>query len=219
MCNLTQNQIDIVKAKATEFLMQSKAFTSVHLANAIKMDGTWMRNTDVADWLRNSMGSLVSSLSLNYTATLISVNGGKDRAYLYHPVSFDVNSFTDTNISAMTPDEFQRLHGVDPLTGTKVAQPAQATTTIKKSSKKIVLLNAVSADKSDRFYIPAKIARAIGLRPHQKVTDKKFAIKNIPATLRVHADGRISIPRSCTTVKKGAVKIFIKDGFIGFEKA
>lgn len=214
MCNLSQSDQDVVQAKVMNFVSNQKMFTSVHVANAIKTDGHWVKNSDVACWLRDNLNFIAP----HYMSTAIAVSGaaGSGRANLYHPSASDPSTFTDTNLDAMTPDEFKRIHGVDPF-----AQSAFSTTTVAPilNSQKITLYECVSRDKSRRIRIPASIVKKIGLTPHSKVTDKKFAIKNIPEGLRVHADGRISIPRHCTNVSHGNVKIYLKDNVVGFEQA
>jgi hypothetical protein len=209
---MTQLENDIIEKKVSEFVNNKKMFTSVNITNAIKMDGTWISNSEVAQWLRNSYNNSkhMTNILINYSSTTIQVENGQRAATLYYPFGHDSNTFTDTEISAMTPDEFKRIHGVDPFI------PVPANVPVKS---KITLIDKVCSENSNRIRIPAKIVSAIGLKPYKKVTDQKFAIKNIPATLKVHADGRVSIPRSCIDIKKGPVKIFLKDGVIGFEKA
>ena len=41
-----------IEAKVDEFVNDNKGFTSVDIGNAIKTDGTWIANREVAAWLR-----------------------------------------------------------------------------------------------------------------------------------------------------------------------
>jgi hypothetical protein len=215
MCS--QSDEVLIKAKVDEFVSKSKSFTSVHIANAIKTDGHWVKNSDVASWLRDNYSNIPGYIQ---SSILVSGSGGPGRANLYHPICDDPSMFTDTSISAMTPDEFKRIHGFDPFTTAVTSTSTIVGVLPQTKGKKIVLLECVSHDNTGRIRIPASIVKKLGLKPHQKVTDKKFAIKNIPDGLRVHKDGRVSIPRQCTNVRFGDnVKIFLKDNVVGFEKA
>jgi len=214
MCNLTQTDETVVQTKVMDFISNKKMFTSVHVANAIKTDGHWVKNSDVAEWLRGNMHMLAP----HYQKTSIAVSGaaGPGRASLYHASVDDPTTFTDTQINAMTPDEFKRIHGFDPLT-----MPAGTTSS---TNIKVICYECVSRDNTNRIRIPAKIVKELGLKPFNTVTNQKFSnifsgnFKSIPSSLRVHSDGRISIPRNIVDIK-GDVKIRLKNGIVEFVAA
>ena len=93
-----------------EFMDRNALFTSVDIANEVKRRGTWIRNRDVADYLRNHVLRVVGG---DYIQTLIEVKlatGDKVPAYVYHPEGTDALEYRDIAQSAMTPDEFNALH-------------------------------------------------------------------------------------------------------------
>ena len=55
MCSIQEELL--IKAKIDEYVTKNEAFTSVDIANAIKTDGTWIRNRDVAAWLRKNFSA------------------------------------------------------------------------------------------------------------------------------------------------------------------
>ena len=99
-----------IQAKVDEFVADSKGFTSVDIANAIKTDGTWVGNRDVAKFLRNW------TPPLNYGITRVTVQvadtGDTAQAGVYLPDNQSVSDYTATSQEAMTPDQFEALHGV-----------------------------------------------------------------------------------------------------------
>ena len=81
-------------------------FTSVDIANDIKLSGTWIRNHVVASYLRQNVQAVASGLMLVYEQTLIPVtleNGDTTEAYLYHPGGTDANDYTATDQRALDP--------------------------------------------------------------------------------------------------------------------
>jgi len=100
----------LIKAKADEFVSRQEAFTSVDIANAIKRDGTWIRNSDIAEWLRNNF------FATDYTNSLITVGVGNDsmRALLYHHDTYDSAHYDKVDQQAITPDEFNKIHAPKP---------------------------------------------------------------------------------------------------------
>ena len=104
MC--TADEERIIKAAANKFLRGRKMFTSVDIANDVKLEGTWIRNHVVAGYLRQNVLSIASELMLMYNQTLISVtlaNGDTTDTYLYHPVGTNSSDYTDRNQRALDP--------------------------------------------------------------------------------------------------------------------
>lgn len=104
MCTLIEEKI--IKTTVEEFLQQGKMFTSLDIANTIKLSGTWIRNREVASYLRQNVMSLTWNLGVSYSATLIRVtlaNGDPTQAYLYHPFGTDAGDYTETNQQALDP--------------------------------------------------------------------------------------------------------------------
>jgi hypothetical protein len=226
----------IIKAKVEEFIANRRMFTSVNISNAIKTDGKWVRNRDVATWLRNNFDSVNTALSTDYVSVQISVGTLGDQANLYLPVSFDSQNYTDTNLQCMTPDEFKTLHGFDPLSTTvqspiSVQTAAQVTPTApsgqivtgKSSFSGFRKMHKIREFKKGRIRIPAPLVQQIGLKPYNTVKFDKIDVDQTctPKTLRVHSDGRISLPRKCikvdgTPVTTSVLLAFIENDMIKF---
>ena len=101
-----------IQAKVDEFVAATKGFTSVDIANAIKTDGEWIGNREVAAWLRRW------TPPGNYGITKVEVelaDGGTARAGIYLPDTMAVKDYTATSQEAMTPDQFEALHGFNPV--------------------------------------------------------------------------------------------------------
>jgi hypothetical protein len=104
MC--TADEERVIKMKVEEFLQQGKMFTSVDIANEIKLSGTWIRNRDVAGYLRGNAMSLARMLMIVYRQTMIPVtldDGTTTETYLYYPMGMDANDYTNTNQRALGP--------------------------------------------------------------------------------------------------------------------
>jgi len=113
---------EIIKEKTTEFINSQRLFTSVNLTNAIKKDGIWIKNSEVAYWLRHSFDELNEDLGDSYCVTQIQVLQNSQHANLYHPFFADVSNYNDRDAQAMTPDEFEKIHNYS-ITDPK-AQPS-----------------------------------------------------------------------------------------------
>lgn len=115
----------LIETTVDQFVNDKKGFTSVDICNAIKTEGTWISNRDVAKWLRNW------APPSNYGITKITVQvvdtGKTAQAGVYLPDTLSVSDYTSTAQEAMTPDAFKALHGVDPFPPT-VAAPATPVT-------------------------------------------------------------------------------------------
>lgn len=100
-----------IAAKVAEFVGEEKGFTSVDICNSIKGDGTWIRNREVASFLRR-WSPPVGYYSARVTVTL--EGGGSASAAVYMPNTMTPAEYVETSQSAMTPAEFEALHGFDP---------------------------------------------------------------------------------------------------------
>lgn len=215
---------NVIKAKVTELMQNSMMFTSVNVGNAVKSDGTWISNREVAKWLRQNFSDLNDDLDTDYIATQISVNGSSS-ANLYHHFSADPDNYTDRLLKAITPVEFKAKHGKDPFT---------LPTTTKSMTKSIMNMTnklpiaaytkrCIREFKRGRIRIPGALTRAVGLKPGDTIDVSKLVLNktNLSDKLKVHNDGRVNIPRKCLDFKgkkdKGqSVEIFVKDNLIGF---
>ena len=92
-----------IKAKVQDFTARHEMFTSVDISNAIKSDGIWIKNREVAEWLRTNFSDV--SLFGDYQQTVIQVCGDKAEAALYHPLMTDPNIYTNRDQRALTPDD------------------------------------------------------------------------------------------------------------------
>lgn len=101
----------VIEDKVTAFVVDTKGFTSVDIANAIKTEGTWVRNREVASWLRNW------TPPVGYSVTKISVSQGNNvsQASVYIPNTLAISDYVTTSQDAMTPAEFETLHGKKPF--------------------------------------------------------------------------------------------------------
>jgi len=125
-----------IQATVDQFVNDGKGFTSVDIANAIKTDGTWLSNRTVASWLRNWIPPT------NYGVTKVTVQvadtGGVAQAGVYLPDTMAVSDYTATATEAMTPADFETLHGFDPF----------------DSIDPVVVIAAVPADAPVKDYAP-----------------------------------------------------------------
>ncbi len=101
----------VIEDKVTAFVDDTKGFTSVDIANAIKTEGTWVRNREVASWLRNwtpPVGYSVTKISVSQHGTIAQAN-------VYIPNTLAITDYVKTSQDAMTPAEFETLHGKKPF--------------------------------------------------------------------------------------------------------
>lgn len=182
MCD--QSTLDLVGKKVKEFISKEVPFTSVDVANEIKEEGTWVKNREVARFLRNYDFS-----STNYQTSNISVSNGRT-ARLYHPDFIDAETYDNTDQRALTPNEV----------GINVKSPAPATIADEKKVSSI-----------GKIRIPAKLAQKVDLYPGQDVDPDKIDAdsvldKQVSRKLKVNADGRINI---CGPLKNGYKKVYV----------
>ncbi len=129
---------DKIQATVDEFVGRNEGFTSVDIANTIKRAGTWVANRDVARWLRN----WVPTLGYGVTRTTVELaDGNQVQASVYLPSTMSVSDYTATSQTAMTPQEFEQLHGFNP-----VAAPAPYNTGADPDPTLQVLVTSLPAD-------------------------------------------------------------------------
>jgi len=203
MTNTVVNSDVVIEAKFNEFVAHNALFTSVDIANAIKKDGPFIRNSTVADWLRSNALSLAS----NYTLTQITVCHGQYVANLYLPIGSDPDNYTDRDQVALAPNATQLQLG---------SSLPSSTATVVQGNGKI----RVRCDSKFRLRIPANLVKQLGMYPGDTVDTQKILTnnKNLPDNLIVHKDGRISISRTCLAWGDGPVLAFIDKGNLCFEK-
>lgn len=110
----------IIETTVDQFVNDKKGFTSVDIGNAIKIAGTWVPNREVAAWLRKWDAPADYGVS---KVTVTTADGNTVKAGVYLPNTLSVADYTTTSQEAMTPDDFQTLHGIDPLAVTVVVDP------------------------------------------------------------------------------------------------
>lgn len=209
----------VIESKVNDFIVKNEAFTSVDLANSIKKDGTWIKNRRVASWLRSNFKAD------DYETTMIDVGGSNGQANLYHPDFFDEMNYDGQNQKAMTPTEFEALHGINPLQTTSGTDDSEE----DESDEEEDSLDAEEQDSSitrivtitmDRIWIPAPIIRKLGWQSGDSVDNHRIGISG-NSKLLVHIDGRVSVSKNYWngTLDNGdKVSISYKDDKIEFLK-
>jgi len=133
----------IIETTVDQFVNDKKGFTSVDIANAIKTEGTWVGNSKVASWLRKW------TPPSNYGITKVTVQvvdtGGTAQAGVYLPDTMAVSDYTATATEAMTPDQFETLHGVDPFAVAAVVAPVADPAVAAEPSNHTLTLATISS--------------------------------------------------------------------------
>jgi len=209
-----------VLEKVAEFIKEDKMFTSVDIANAVKAEGLWVRNSEVRDWLQENFKDKI--FLEGYIISQIPVCNGKSVASLYHPVLLNPNSYMDRDQRPLTPDE------VKAIAKAKLG-------TIKDSAAPDIqdMLKIPSDDEDEedvemsivirslqRIKIPGAMIRALGWVPKQTIDPALILTTSvISGDLKVNDDYRVSIPRSAVPWGTSPVKVMLKGKKIHFEKA
>lgn len=115
---MTRNEKEIIlRSVITAFTTKEMMFTSVEIANHLKRLGVWMRNRHVAEYLRDNLVDISAEFGVDYTCRIIVVDsGGRNmNATLYLPQFKDAGDYLARDLRAITPDEFEAMHGVSPF--------------------------------------------------------------------------------------------------------
>jgi len=129
------NKMVVLRAVVTGWIIAEKAFTSVELCNHMKRLGIWIRNREVAEFLRENVESIASEYGVYSDKTLISVdvkNKFGATAYLYHVVGYDHTVYNGRDLKAITPEEFEAMHGISAFEDTDDGKPVA---TVDKSGE------------------------------------------------------------------------------------
>jgi len=207
----------VIEEKVKEFIGSNKMFTSVDIANSIKQDKVWIKNSDVASFLRANIVQLSSG---QYNKILVDVLGGSKKANLYYPIGTDPFDYKDLDQVALTPVDI----GVDPdpVAGTQTIPPINTisgTSNVNSGQSSDPRIK-VRPDSQCRLRIPAVLVKQIGLNPGDHVDKSKILVNNkdISTALTVRSDGRIEISRECVAWGDGPVYVVVKNNVICFEK-
>lgn len=199
----------IIQTQVNDFITKDEAFTSVDIANAIKRAGTWVRNREVATWLRRNFNNP------DYEITMIDVGRGF-RANLYHPDYFDPNNYDRKNQKAMNPDDFKTLHSINDEDDNIVISQTKSEDT-EEEQDFYENSRTVKISKG-RIWVPASIINQLGLDIGHMVD---HVVLGIPGNgrLHVHYDGRVSVTASkIGSFKEGEkITIYIKNNKVIYE--
>lgn len=190
----------IIQNQVNDFVTKDEAFTSVDIGNAIKRSGTWIRNREVAIWLRNNFNNP------DYEITMIDVGRGF-RANLYHPDYFDSDNYDGKNQKAINPDDFKTLHSINDDDNEIVTFQTESENTEEEEQDFNENSRTVKISKG-RIWIPASIINQLGLDIGYMID---HALLGIPGNgkLHVHYDGRVSVNASKVGSFKDGEKITI----------
>jgi hypothetical protein len=104
MCSVDE-QITISN-EVKVWMRDNKLFTSVDIGNALKEKGNFIRNRDVASYLRGAFQTVATWAGVSYVQTPIDVileNGGTAEASLYYPFGADPTEYTARSQKALPP--------------------------------------------------------------------------------------------------------------------
>ena len=111
MC--TPQQADMIRKEAGLWMQRGKSFTSVDVGNSLKQRGDWIKNREVAAFLRDNAIDFAPQYTqgrFTYKKSVINVtlpNGSNTEATLYHPSNVDPSTYKQTSQKALSPDEAQ----------------------------------------------------------------------------------------------------------------
>lgn len=113
---MTKNEkMVVLRSIITMFVSKEMPFTSVEVTNHVKRLGIWIPNRQVAEYLRENVVEIADEYGLEYRISTIRVDTNKryQTANCYHVSTFDVNAYLARDIRAITPDEFEAMHGME----------------------------------------------------------------------------------------------------------
>lgn len=207
-----------IKNKVQEFILRNEMFTSVDISNAIKSEGIWIKNREVAEWLRTNFSD--ASIFGDYARTSILVCNGATEASLYHPHMSDIAKYANREQRTLTPDDVKIIQ-------TKVAGTLRPDSTpdindildpAKNNSSDIV--KSLIIKSKDRVKVPGDMIRALGWKPGDRIDPAVIKThRALTKPLFVNSDYRVSIPRICINWGVDPVKVILRRGVIEFEKA
>lgn len=110
----TLKSLQIAEEIIQEFIKNEKMFTSVDIANTVKIKGYWIRNSEIAKYLRDNINNISEFINGDYIVSQITVvvdntTGKTAIANLYHPINKNPYDYKDTNQRALSPDEITSL--------------------------------------------------------------------------------------------------------------
>lgn len=104
---MKKEQLEALEEVLDGFLTDGRMFTSVEIANEVKRLGVWVRNSEVATYLRSA--SPFGIPAYNSTTINVEVDGGIRIAICYHLVFDDPMDYMPRDLKAITPDEFKKI--------------------------------------------------------------------------------------------------------------
>lgn len=108
MCLASLDEQTIIRTKLEEWFARGDMFTSVDIANDIKKDGHFIRNRNVASYLRESCLDDAAEAGYVYIYKYIRVtleNGQEAGAFLYMPYMADPSDYVNTSQVALKPSD------------------------------------------------------------------------------------------------------------------
>lgn len=186
----------VIETKVNDFVSKNAMFTSVDIANAIKKDGTWVKNSEVASWLRVNVLANFSS----YRAVRIPVAQGQLTAFLYYPGTYNPDDYQDRDQTALPPQQ----HVTD-----KFEISADKEGRFRIPAALVRELGWAPGDKVDKTRIIT--------RQQYGSLKKLEKMKDISENLVVHKDGRIAILWKCVSCDDDPILVYIQNGNMIFE--
>jgi hypothetical protein len=222
---MTDAQRDtLIQETVQKFINDEEMFTSVDIANAIKKEGIWVRNTEVRDWLRNNYD--FDDLFENYESDRIPVCNGTRYATVYLPAYRNADEYEPTNQKALTPSEVEKIRRDKEGSSDDSDDQTPAKANSKYKDMDVAdLLDDTELERviysHERIKIPGVMIRKMGYKPGDSVDASVIKTHSpIPKRLKVNKDYRLSIPRDCVKWGVSPVKVKLKENKeIVFEKA
>lgn len=222
---MTDAQRDsLIRETVQKFINEEEMFTSVDIANAIKKEGIWVRNTEVRDWLRTNYD--FDDTFENYESDRIPVCNGTRYATVYLPAYRNADEYEPTNQKPLTPSEVEAIRRAKD--GSDDIDSTPDSSSNKSQYKKMDvadLLDDTELERviysHERIKIPGAMIRKMGYKPGDNVDPAVIKTHSpIPKKLKVNKDFRLSIPRQCVKWGVSPVKVKLKENKeIVFERA
>ena len=211
-----------IRSTIESYVKQQEPFTSVDIANAIKKTGIWIRNSEVAAWLRKNYDT--DPMFDEYQKSPILVCNDTTTASLYHSIYYDQNEYTDREQRPLTPQDVKQIKKdlkdkTRPDTTPDIADVLDPNSGNDEDDEDDDTLSITIASV-DRLKIPGMLIRKLGWNPGDPIDPALIKThRSIPSHLRVNSDYRVSIPRNTVDWGTKPVKVIYKKGAIIFEKA